>query len=125
MRLDGTKLDELRRWGQGLRGTGNDERAAAGRAILMLLEEVELLRLELLRAREEASRVTPAVEGDKDSGEPLAPNLHQRLQRALRQGSYPAPGSGPDRPESTESEAGGGRATTSPEAWIESLRRQK
>jgi hypothetical protein len=124
MRLDGTKLEELRRWSQGLLGPGNEERAAAGRAILMLLEEVERLRVELLRAREEASRVTPAVEGDQGRGEPLAPNLHRRLQRALRQGSHPPPGSGSERPESTEPEAQGGEAT-SPQAWIDSLRRQK
>lgn len=47
MRLDEAKLEALRRWGQGLRGASTEEHAAAGRAILMLIEEIERLRLEL------------------------------------------------------------------------------
>jgi hypothetical protein len=44
--LDEAKLEALRRWGQGLRGARTEEHAAAGRAILMLIAEVERLRLE-------------------------------------------------------------------------------
>lgn len=112
MRLDEEKLEALRRWGQGLRGAGSEEHAAAGRAILLLIEEVERLRIELLRARERRRRAGPgsAETVAEESGGPLASTLQGRLQRTLRE---PGPG--------TEAEG----AIRSPEAWIESLRRQK
>jgi hypothetical protein len=47
MRLDEAKLEALRLWGQDLRGASGEEQAAAGRTILMLIEEIERLRLEL------------------------------------------------------------------------------
>ena len=56
MRLEDDKLETLRRWGQGLREAGGEEQAASGRAILLLIEEIERLRLELLRTREQWSR---------------------------------------------------------------------
>lgn len=126
MRLDEAKLEALRRWGQALQGEDREEQAAAGRAILMLIEEIERLHLELLGTREQWSRVNPTSgEAVEDTGEPLASPLHRRLQRALRPDSEASPGS---RPEPAE-EAGSGpeveRATASPQAWIKSLRRQR
>ena len=88
MRLEDDRLEELRRWGRGLRETGGEEQAAAGRAILMLIEEVERLRLELLR--------------EQSTREDLASTLRERLAPA----------------------AGGDGAAASPEAWLDSLRRQ-
>jgi hypothetical protein len=125
MRLDDDKLEALRRWGRGLRGAAGEEQAAAGRAILILIEEIERLRLELLRAREQGSR--PEVVEDasaEDTGGRLAPTLQERLQRALTRDSDPIRGRpGP----ADEAESGPIReeAGTSPEAWIESLRRQE
>jgi hypothetical protein len=115
MRLEEDKLEALRRWGQGLRDAGGEERAAVGRAILMLIEEIERLRLELLRTREQSAREDLAT-GEVDGGtdEPLASTLRGRLPQAARRDS-----------ESTRPGAGGEGATTSPEAWIESLRRQR
>ena len=115
MRLEDDKLEALRRWGQGLRDAGGEEHAAAGRAILMLIEEIERLRLELLRTREQSTRedlATGEVGGDTD--EPLASTLRGRLQQAARRDSV-----------DTRPGAGDEGATTSPEAWIESLRRQE
>jgi hypothetical protein len=113
MRLEEEKLEALRRWGQGLRDAGGEEHAAAGRAILMLIEEIERLRLELLRTREQSTREELAAgKVDEDTDEPLASTLRRRLPQARRDS------------EGTRSGAGG-RATTSPEAWIESLRRQE
>jgi hypothetical protein len=43
--------------GQRIREAGNEESAVAGRAILMLIEEVERLRLEQLRVREQLSHL--------------------------------------------------------------------
>jgi hypothetical protein len=125
MRLDEAKLEALRRWGQALQGADSEEQAAAGRAILMLIEEIERLRLELLDAREQWSRMTP-TSGDaaEDTGGPLGSTLHRRLQRALRRDSDSSPGSPPEPVD----EAGSGpeveRATAERQAWIESLRRQ-
>jgi hypothetical protein len=101
MPLEEDKLEALRRWGQGLRDAGREDQAAAGRAILMLIEEIERLRLDLLRTREQLTREDSAGDGDTD--EPLALSLRGRVSRATRH-------------------SGG---TTSPEAWIESLRRQE
>jgi hypothetical protein len=115
MRLEDDKLEALRRWGQGLRDAGSEEQAAAGRAILMLIEEIERLRLELLRTRERSMREDLTTgEIDVDTDEPLASTLRARLSQATRRES-----------EGTNAGAGGEAATTSPEAWIESLRRQE
>jgi len=100
MRLEEDKLEALRRWGQGLRDADGEEQAAAGRAILMLIEEIDRLRLDLLRTREQLTRDSA---GDGDTDEPLASTLRGRVSRATRH-------------------SGG---TTSPEAWIESLRQQE
>jgi hypothetical protein len=112
MRLEEDKLEALRRWGQGLRDAEGEERAAVGRAILMLIEEIERLRLELLRTREQSIREDLAT-GEVDAGtDELASTLRGRLPQAARRDSE---GTRPD---------GGEAAATSPEAWIESLRRQ-
>jgi hypothetical protein len=124
MRLDEEKLEALRRWGQGLRQAGSEEYAAAGRAILMLIEEIERLRLELLRADEQLSGVDPVSRGEaaEDMEEPVASTLHDRLQRVLRRGFDS--GSGPE-PVEEGSGLESDRTTTSPQSWIEALRRQK
>jgi hypothetical protein len=82
----------------------------------MLLEEVDRLRLELLRTREQwRPDESGSAEFAKDMGGELASTLHERLQpRPESEGALVA-GSGTDWE----------RATTSPEAWIESLRRQE
>lgn len=116
MRLDEDKLEALRRWGQALREAGSEERAAKGRAILMLLEEVDRLRLELLRTHEQwRLDDSGSTEFAKDVGGELASTLHKRLQ----------PPSGSERELVAGSDTDWERATTSPEAWIESLRRQE
>jgi hypothetical protein len=48
--LDEEKLETLRRWGDGLTRDEREEVAAAGRAILMLVEEVERLHVDLWNA---------------------------------------------------------------------------
>ena len=114
MRLEDDKLEALRRWGQGLRDAAGEEHAAAGRAILMLIDEIERLRLELLRTREQSTREDPAGEVDGDTEEQLTSTLRGRLPQAARRD-----------PEDTKPDAGGEGATTSPAAWIESLRQQE
>jgi hypothetical protein len=45
-RLDEEKIELLRRWGVGLQSDERDELRAAGRAILLLIEEIERLHVE-------------------------------------------------------------------------------
>jgi hypothetical protein len=45
--LDAEKLGILRRWGTGLQADAREEVAAAGRAITLLIEEVERLHVQL------------------------------------------------------------------------------
>jgi hypothetical protein len=45
--LDAEKLDLLRRWGGGLQEDGREDVAAAGRAILLLIDEIERLHVVL------------------------------------------------------------------------------
>jgi hypothetical protein len=50
--LDEQKLTMLRRWGEGLSRDDREEVRAAGRAILMLSDEVERLHVDLWHARD-------------------------------------------------------------------------
>jgi hypothetical protein len=108
MRLEDDELEALRRWGQALREAGGEELAPAGRAILMLLGEVERLRLEL-SLRRPSREDLPSGEVVADPGEALPSTLRGRLRRELAEG--------------TGSDAEEQGSTTSPEAWIQSLRR--
>jgi len=121
MRLDEDKLETLRRWGEALRQAAGAESAAAGRAILLLIEEIEQLQVELSHARQRPSHVAPAPVSGKDevvdreaAPEEPALTLPERLQQALKQDS-----------EDAGSVMTGDRTTTSPQSWIESLRRRK
>jgi hypothetical protein len=119
MRLDEDKLETLRCWGQRLRQAGGEEYAAAGRAILMLIEEIEQLEIELSHAREQPSRLAPisSEEAVADLEEPEEPafTLQERLQQEL----------GLDPEEAGTPMASDPKTTASPQSWIESLRRQK
>ncbi len=50
-RLDEAKVETLRAWGEGLREDPREEVRAAGRAITMLVEEIERLNIDLWHAR--------------------------------------------------------------------------
>jgi hypothetical protein len=55
-RLDEEKLEMLRTWGEGLLNDGRDELRAAGRAIMILVEEIELLHVELWHAHQDTAK---------------------------------------------------------------------
>ena len=122
MRLDEDKLETLRRWGRGLQQAGGEESAAAGRAILMLIAEIEQLEVDLRLVREQLSRVD-LPSSDEAAGspeEPSASTLHERLQRALGRDSDSSPRARPQSGEETG--MGTDSTTTSEQAWIEDLR---
>jgi hypothetical protein len=50
-RLDEQKLKALRRWGEGLARDEREELRAAGRAILLMSDEIERLQVDLRHAR--------------------------------------------------------------------------
>lgn len=50
--MDEEKLALLRRWGEGLTDDDREEVRAAGRAILMLSDEIERLHIDLWHARD-------------------------------------------------------------------------
>ena len=126
MRLDEPKIEELRRWGHALREAGSEESVAAGRAILMLIEELERLRLELRRAREQLEHVDPVSNNEvgAGTGDPVASALHGRLQRVLGRDSDQSLEGRPEPVEGTDASVERDSETTSAHSWIETLRRQ-
>ena len=77
-RLDEEKIDVLRRWGEGLVVEARDELRAAGRAILLLIEEIERLHVDLWNER------SPEVPADDEAAE-IAPELPTGLRARLGQ----------------------------------------
>jgi hypothetical protein len=63
-RLDEQKLELLRRWGEGLTNDEREEVRAAGRAILILSDEIHRLRADLASS---ADQDGPAVDVDPDA----------------------------------------------------------
>jgi hypothetical protein len=50
-RLDESKLEQLRAWGTGLAANDGADVRATGKAILMLIEEIERLHIDLWNAK--------------------------------------------------------------------------
>jgi hypothetical protein len=122
MQLDEEKLEALRSWGERLSQTSGEEYAAVGRAILLLVEEIDRLNVDLWNARLQLrqnqivdSPSTPREQEQKS----LPPSLHNRLRRALRRSSDAPPAEPADPPEATEADG-----TASVQAWLDSLRQQ-
>jgi hypothetical protein len=110
-RLDDEKLETLRRWGVGLGGDGRDELRAAGKAILILIDEIERLQVDIWRERDGSrEQITMAAEDGRvpapapapapcreksleevaeeflsgtAAGDGLEPTLRRRLRRLL------------------------------------------
>lgn len=120
VQLDEEKLEALRSWGERLRQASGEEYAAVGRAILMLVEEIDRLHIELWHARIQPSGGEQAATDSETQGdeEPVPSSLHTRLQEVLGRDAAPDPG---EEPEAERERSG----TTSPQAWIAALRRQK
>ena len=55
-RLDEERLETLRNWGSGLSTSARDEVRAAGKAILMLVDEIDRLEADLWNARADAKQ---------------------------------------------------------------------
>jgi hypothetical protein len=106
VQLDEEKLEALRSWGEKLRQASGEEYAAVGRAILLLVEEIDRLHIELWHARMLQREGEPVVD------------LHARLQQTIR----------PDDTEPVELAPGSDAETPtkrSQQAWLTALRRHK
>jgi hypothetical protein len=79
-RLDEDKINQLRRWGSGLANAESDELRATGKAILLLIEEIEALHVDLWNAK------AAGIEATADDGQRPAPDLHRTLAERLRFG---------------------------------------
>ena len=101
-RLDEERLEILRTWGTGLSTSGRDELRAAGKAIVMLIEEIDRLQADVWMAGEAAvqrarlAAATPVPDPDPepepehvpepprievDSAETIALSLSERIAR--------------------------------------------
>jgi hypothetical protein len=76
-RLDEAKIEQLRAWGAGLYADGNDDFRATGKAILLLIEEIERLHIDLWNAK------SPREETEVEYGEPEV-QAQASLERTLR-----------------------------------------
>jgi hypothetical protein len=89
--LDEERLEILRRWGTGLGGDEREELRAAGKAIVMLVDEIERLHVDRWHARaaasveDEDSRAAPAADGAVEavSSQELATSLRDRIRDAI------------------------------------------
>jgi hypothetical protein len=75
--LNAENLEQLRRWGAGLQKDPREEVAAAGRAILLLIEEVERLHVLVWDRR------LYGVEPEPPEPPPLDSSLRSRLRRLV------------------------------------------
>jgi len=122
VRLDEEKLEALRSWGERLRQASGEEYAAVGRAILMLVEEIDRLHIELWHARmqprEEEVAASDATDATSEDEEPVVSGLQARLQKVLRREVAA------DRVEQPALDTEP-VTTESAQAWIAALRRQR
>jgi len=89
--LDAEKLEALRGWGGGLQDDPRAEVAAAGRAIMMLIEEIERLHVLVWdRQLYPDDPIPRPLEGlvPADPGSPSS--LHEALRERLQRGSADA-----------------------------------
>lgn len=90
-RLDEERLETLRTWGTGLSTNARDELRAAGKAILMLVDEIDRLEADLWNARAEAKQAAAKaaaaeaaavpVESPVPDPQPLSPPLSPARKR--------------------------------------------
>jgi hypothetical protein len=78
-RLDESKIEQLRAWGTGLTENGSAELRATGKAILLLIEEIERLHIDLWNAR--STQEEGADEVGNDASEVAGEALFERTLR--------------------------------------------
>jgi hypothetical protein len=84
-RLDEERLEILRNWGAGLSTSARDELRAAGKAILMLVDEIDRLEADLWNARASAKEAISAAAQAAIAARPLEPAPADPSFRAERE----------------------------------------
>jgi hypothetical protein len=74
----------LRTWGEGLLNDDRDELRAAGRAISMLVEEIESLYVDLWHARQDPAQASEIQRAESEGSRRQLGLALQRRIRALR-----------------------------------------
>jgi hypothetical protein len=85
-RLDEEKLEMLRTWGEGLLNDGRDELRAAGKAILILVEEIEQLHVDFWHARQDTAKKAEIQRAESEGSRRQLGLALQRRISALRSG---------------------------------------
>lgn len=80
-RLDEEKIGILRSWGAGLSADDREEVRAAGKAIVLLIEEIELLHVDLWNTKAGATAEQAAPD---EEPEPATEPERDDLERTLR-----------------------------------------
>jgi hypothetical protein len=82
-RLDSEQIELLRTWGAGLASDERDEVRAAGKAITLLVDEIDRLNIDLwnLRAGGEEPGSEPEPPGEPALGSALRDRLRRRTSR--------------------------------------------
>jgi hypothetical protein len=83
-RLDEEKIELLRRWGEGLDQDEREEMRAAGRAILLLIDEIDRLHVDIWSERTSAQPAAGPFEAVEDELEAPAPDVESSLRARLR-----------------------------------------
>jgi hypothetical protein len=78
-RLDEERIDMLRRWGEGLARDDRDEVRAAGRAITLLIEEIEQLHVDLWNERSQRTAAAPQEDETAMDESDVQSSLRARL----------------------------------------------
>jgi hypothetical protein len=86
-RLDEEKIEILRRWGEGLQHDDREELRAAGRAILLLIEEVDRLHVELWNERTAVRAMRPEEDQFAETEPEVESSLRARLRHFRRRRS--------------------------------------
>lgn len=87
--LDEEKIELLRRWGEGLQRDEREEIRAAGRAILLLIEEIDQLHVELWNERTAGRAVAPSGDEFVETAPDVESSLRARLRQLRRRRSEP------------------------------------
>jgi hypothetical protein len=87
--LDEEKIELLRRWGEGLQRDEREEIRAAGRAILLLIEEIDQLHVELWNERTAGRAVAASEDELLETVPDVASSLRARLRQLRRRRPEP------------------------------------
>jgi hypothetical protein len=90
-RLDEAKIEQLRAWGAGLSADGDYELRAAGKAILLLIEEIERLHIDVWNAKAIQEQDRPdRADADDQLDVSMERTLRSTLSRVRRRTSKSA-----------------------------------